>query len=175
MAANWLALMDIVLVRVDNRLVHGQILEAWVPYVKADCIVVVDDNVASDFFRETVIKMAVPREIDVIITSVEDFTRYYIDDSHNDKRTIVLFSEVVDVVTCFKHGFKFGHLNIGNVYNEDCVKECSPSVLLGTRDIESIEYLLATGIKVELQRIPRERPTNIAEFMVSVRPQTLSR
>ena len=54
--------MDIALVRVDNRLVHGQIIEGWVPYVRANCIFVVDDDVASDFFRETVIKMAVPRE-----------------------------------------------------------------------------------------------------------------
>ncbi|MDA8124239.1 MAG: PTS sugar transporter subunit IIB, partial [Deltaproteobacteria bacterium] len=39
--------MDIALVRVDNRLVHGQILEAWIPYLQASCIVVVDDQVAS--------------------------------------------------------------------------------------------------------------------------------
>ena len=54
---------DIALVRVDNRLVHGQILEAWVPFIKAKCIFVVDDNSASDFFCETVIRMAVPSEI----------------------------------------------------------------------------------------------------------------
>ena len=57
---------DIALVRVDNRLVHGQILEAWVPFVKAKCIFVVDDHAASDFFCETVIRMAVPSEIEVI-------------------------------------------------------------------------------------------------------------
>ena len=165
--------MDIALVRVDNRLVHGQILEAWVPYVKAGCIIVVDDHVASDFFRETVIKMAVPREIEVIITSVEDFSRYYMDNNHSDRRTIVLFSDVADVVTCFKDGFKFDHLNIGNVHNEDCVRECSPSVLLGKKDVESIKYLLTAGIKVELQRIPRDKPMDIAEILLSVIPQTV--
>jgi PTS system mannose-specific IIB component len=44
--------MEIALVRVDNRLVHGQIIEAWVPFIHAGCIVVVDDDVASDFFRK---------------------------------------------------------------------------------------------------------------------------
>jgi len=62
-------------VRVDNRLIHGQILEAWVPYVQAACIVVADDDVANDFFRETVIRMAVPRDIEVVITSVADFAK----------------------------------------------------------------------------------------------------
>ena len=84
--------MDIALVRIDNRLVHGQILEAWVPYVEAGCIVVVDDHVASDFFRETVIKMAVPREIEVIITSVVEFSRNSAIEPDNNKRTIPRFS-----------------------------------------------------------------------------------
>jgi len=166
--------MDIVLVRVDNRLVHGQILEAWVPYVKADCIIVVDDHVASDFFRETVIKMAVPRDIDVVIASVDDFTRYHASSDHGSRRTIVLFSEVADVVTCYKHGFTFDRLNIGNVHNEDCIKECSPSVLLGARDIESITYLLQTGIKVELQRIPREKPMRAEDVLAGMVPPKLS-
>jgi len=165
--------MDIALVRVDNRLVHGQILEAWVPYCQAGCIIVVDDHVASDFFRETVIKMAVPRDIDVVITSVEDFTRYILQ-SRQGKRTIILFSEVADVVTCYKNGFKLEHLNIGNVHNEDCVKECSPSVLLGTTDIESIRYLVAAGVKVELQRIPREKPMNVTEVLPAAGPQNIS-
>ena len=69
--------MDIALVRVDNRLVHGQILEAWVPFIKASCIIVVNDHVASDFFRETVIKMAVPRDVQVIISSIEEFSRNF--------------------------------------------------------------------------------------------------
>jgi mannose/fructose/N-acetylgalactosamine-specific phosphotransferase system component IIB len=166
--------MDIVLVRVDNRLVHGQILEAWVPYVKANCIIVVDDHVASDFFRETVIKMAVPSDIDVIIASVDDFTRYHVSGDHNSRRTIVLFSEVADVVTCYKNGFKFDRLNIGNVHNEDCIKECSPSVLLGERDIESINDLLAAGVKVELQRIPREKPMKAEEILAGLVPPKVS-
>jgi mannose/fructose/N-acetylgalactosamine-specific phosphotransferase system component IIB len=61
------AAYNMMLVRVDNRLVHGQILEAWVPFVEARCIMVVDDNSAGDFFCETVIRMAVPSDIEVNI------------------------------------------------------------------------------------------------------------
>jgi len=45
-------MMDIALVRVDSRLVHGQIIEAWVPYLKIRCICVANDEVANDFFRD---------------------------------------------------------------------------------------------------------------------------
>ncbi len=69
---------DIALVRVDNRLVHGQILEAWVPHIEAECIMVVDDNSAADFFCETVIRMAVPSHIEVNICTVEDFASLFL-------------------------------------------------------------------------------------------------
>jgi mannose/fructose/N-acetylgalactosamine-specific phosphotransferase system component IIB len=161
--------MDIALVRIDNRLVHGQILEAWVPYVEANCIVVVDDHVASDFFRETVIKMAVPRDIEVIITSVDEFSRNFTIDPDNHKRTIILFSDIADALRAFKLGFKFDRLNIGNVHNENCVRQCSPSVLLGSKDIEYIDDLINAGVKIDMRRIPRERPQNVQDILDALR------
>ncbi len=155
--------------RIDNRLVHGQILEAWVPYVEAGCIVVVDDHVASDFFRETVIKMAVPREIEVIITSVEEFSRNSPSEPDNNKRTIVLFSDIADALRAFKLGFKFDKLNIGNIHNENCVTQCSPSVLLGLNDIEYIEELISVGVKIDMRRIPREKPQDVQNMLDALR------
>jgi mannose/fructose/N-acetylgalactosamine-specific phosphotransferase system component IIB len=153
--------MDIALVRVDNRLVHGQILEAWIPFIEATCIVVVDDHVANDFFRETVIKMAVPSEVEVIITTIEDFSYHYKDLDDSNKKTIVLFSGIGDVLRAVNLGFKFGRLNIGNVYNEDCKTHCSTSVLLGDNDLRDIKALLKAGVQMELQRIPRDKPIDI--------------
>ncbi|MDD4357779.1 MAG: PTS sugar transporter subunit IIB, partial [Smithellaceae bacterium] len=98
---------DIALVRVDNRLVHGQILEAWVPFVKAKCIMVVDDNAASDFFCETVIRMAVPSDIEVNICSVEDFAASYVFSQGNGKKSIVLFSNIADALKVYQNGFHF--------------------------------------------------------------------
>ena len=56
--------MSIVLARIDSRLVHGQVLEAWVPYVDADCIVVANDEVAAASFQCMVMQAAVPSSID---------------------------------------------------------------------------------------------------------------
>jgi PTS system mannose-specific IIB component len=163
--------MDCVLIRVDNRLVHGQIIEAWVPFLKAARIIVVDDEVASDFFRETVIKMAVPSDVEVIIHSVEDFVKYnalQVNDIHDQVRSIVLFSNVWDALRAYALGFIFDKLNIGNIYNDECRKKLSACVLLSDEDIASIESLLQRGVRVEMRRIPRERPLNIAEALKSM-------
>jgi mannose/fructose/N-acetylgalactosamine-specific phosphotransferase system component IIB len=158
--------IDIALVRVDNRLVHGQILEAWVPYIKAQCIIVVSDNVASDFFCETVIRMAVPSEIEVIISPVEEFAKHYTYTHDGGKKTIVLFSSIADVSKAYKLGFHFDKLNIGNIYNEEYKICCAPSVFLCDKEIQEIlELLEKDGVAIEIKRVPRERAVNVHDII----------
>lgn len=157
---------DIALVRVDNRLVHGQILEAWVPFVEARCIMVVDDNSASDFFCETVIRMAVPSDIEVNICSVEDFAANYTYARGSGKKTIVLFSKIADALKAYEQGFHFEKLNIGNIYHEDYKVCCAPSVFLCEPEIADIFRLQQEkGVAVELKRVPREKAVDIQDAL----------
>jgi PTS system mannose-specific IIB component len=155
--------VDFVLIRVDNRLVHGQILEAWVPAVKASCIVVVDDEVSGDFFRETVIKMAVPRDIEVLIFGVDEFSEAFNTLGREGKKAILLFSSIHDAFKAFNSGFKYLALNIGNVYN-DSGKQCSSSICLTDGDFEEISLLSEAGVTVELRCVPRDKPVNFKEI-----------
>lgn len=157
---------DIALVRVDNRLVHGQILEAWVPFIEAKCIMVVDNNSASDFFCETVIRMAVPSDIEVNICSVEDFAANYTYAQGNGKKTIVLFSSINDALKAYEEGFHFERLNIGNIHHEDYKICCAPSVFLCEEDIQNVVQLLEEkGVSVELKRVPREKGVDIRDAL----------
>jgi mannose/fructose/N-acetylgalactosamine-specific phosphotransferase system component IIB len=157
--------LDIALVRIDNRLIHGQILEAWIPFLKASCIVVVDDQVAADFFRETVIRMAVPSGVKVIISGVAEFAETYRFARGKGLKTIVLFSKISDARTVHRLGFHFDHLNIGNIYNEECKMCCTPAVLLSDADIKDINSLREAGVKIELRRVPREKPIDLFEIV----------
>lgn len=157
---------DIALVRVDNRLVHGQILEAWVPFIKAKCIMVVDDNSASDFFCETVIRMAVPSDIEVNICSVDDFSANYSYAHVSGKKTIVLFSSIADAYRAYQNGFHFDKLNIGNIHHEEYKVCCAPSVFLCDAEIHDVMRLMEeNGIAVELRRVPREKAVNIRDAL----------
>ncbi|HWR71744.1 MAG TPA: PTS sugar transporter subunit IIB, partial [Nitrospirota bacterium] len=146
--------MDFSLIRVDSRLVHGQIIETWLPFLKATRIVVVNDEVAGSFFRETVIRMAVPREAEVLIYGVDEFGSSDITRQNENVKTIVLFSGVDDVARAWVAGFRFKTLNIGNLYSENCKLQCSTSVCLADDDMAHIRFLLDSGVSVEMRSVP---------------------
>jgi PTS system mannose-specific IIB component len=156
---------DITLVRVDERLVHGQILEAWVPFIHASRIVVVNDAVANDSFRVSAIKMAVPREVEVAVYRIKDFALNYSYSRGGGVKTIVLFSSIADALNAFTLGFKFDRLNIGNIHAEKQKKRCSSSVTLGENDIHDIRALLDAGIQIGVRHVPRGRFTDIRNFI----------
>ena len=134
--------------------------------LRQKCIFVVNDNAASDFFCETVIRMAVPSEIEVNILPVEDFVRHYTYKREGGKKSIVLFSNIADACRAYKLGFRFDKLNIGNIHNEKYKLCCAPSVFLCDNEIQDIITLLENaGILIEIKRVPRERAVNIRDAM----------
>ena len=157
--------MDFSLIRVDSRLVHGQIIETWLPFLKATRIVVVNDEVAGSFFRETVIRMAVPREAEVLIYGVDEFGSSDITRQNESVRTIVLFSGVSDVSRAWAAGFRFKTLNIGNLYSENFKLQCSTSVCLANEDIDDIRFLLDSGVRVELRSVPSDRVVDFRDLL----------
>lgn len=160
--------MDATFVRIDNRLVHGQILEGWVPFLKASRIVVVDDEVAGDVFRETVIKMAVPYDIEVIVFSVDEFSSDYRYGNNDGKRAIILFQNIADAFRAYRSGFRFGELNIGNIHFESDRICCSSSIYLNREDMADLEFLARDGVHIELRSVPRDRPVEFITVMKKI-------
>jgi len=157
--------MNFVLVRVDKRLVHGQILETWLPFLGAKRIVVVDDDVASDFFRETVIRMAVPREVEFSVYGVDDFVRQQAFNEKSRKKAILLFSKIADALRTYNQGFRFQRLNVGNIYAEGCVLRCTTSIALCEDDIRDMARLAQSGVAVELKSLPRDKALDFQEVL----------
>jgi mannose/fructose/N-acetylgalactosamine-specific phosphotransferase system component IIB len=150
--------MGSILVRVDNRLVHGQIFEAWVPFFRATSIVVVNDEVAGDLFRESVIKMAIPSDIEVIVQGVEAFAKEFVKEKWADKRVIVLFRDIHDAVSAWRMGVAFETLNIGNVHNEEGRCCITSSIFLSPGEIDELTGLHDAGVQIVMQCIPRDKP-----------------
>ena len=88
--------MKIVLARIDNRLIHGQVLESWVPNLRANCIIVANDEVAQAVMQKILMQAAVPRGIRVIVDTVDAVAGLLNANELDGSRVLLLFATASD-------------------------------------------------------------------------------
>jgi len=149
--------MSIVLARIDNRLIHGQVLETWVPYTHANCIVVANDQVAALPFQRAMMEAAVPRSIRVVIGTIEEVARLFDVGDLTPDRVLLLFSSSNDALRARRHGIPFADLNLGNMHGGEGKQRFSCTIALDGEDIENLAAMEETGVRIVSQCIPSER------------------
>jgi PTS system mannose-specific IIB component len=150
----------IVLLRVDNRLIHGQILEAWVPSLRADRIVVADDEAARSPLATAAMRLAVPPELPVeILPSAEvDWAGL----AKANEAILVLFRDIGDLDRARAHGLSPAicrRVNLGNIHFGASRRAATGSVFLSDDEMNLLKSLAAEGFEVAAQSIPSESPT----------------
>lgn len=149
--------MSIALVRVDNRLIHGQVLEAWLPYVQADTIIVVDDVIANDPFRKQLMIAVVPKTIRVDVFSHDQISCVTQSAHDNNSKILVLFSTPGDALKAYRGGFHFTALNLGNMHigpQKCCI---SQTLYVDRDDMNDLAQLVELGVDICAQCIPTDR------------------
>ena len=146
----------ITLVRVDHRLIHGQVITKWVKIADAKKIIIVDDYLGQDSFMADIYKMAAPSGIDVEILTTEEAGQAFINDNMGDKNIFLLFKNIEMAIKAYKCGVKYTQLQLGGVPNEAGKKMIFTAVSLGQKDVESIQELHSNGVESVLQVVPEE-------------------
>lgn len=149
--------MPLVLTRIDNRLIHGQVLEAWVPHVKADRIIVANDEVAAEPLRRTLMQMAVPSHIPVQIVPVTEVAACLAGVPSGRSRTMLLFASTVDARRAFDLQTRFETLNLGNLHGGAGKVRVTCTICLDEGDLANLTYLEKQGVKVVAQCVPADR------------------
>lgn len=147
----------IVLNRIDARLIHGQVVEAWLPHLGVRRVVVADDATAADALAQAAFRLAVPPDIEVVTTPVRGVD--YVALSKDPVPTLVLFRDVQAAVAARAAGLPDGVLNVGNVHAGPGREELTRSVFLDEADRQALSKLKQGGMTVVVQAIPTDRPS----------------
>lgn len=149
-------------VRVDNRLIHGQVVEAWLPQLKVARVVVADNEAAESPLIRAAMGLAVEGTFEVIIDTMEhvNFTSL----AEDAVKTLVLFRDLEQVMAAKSRGLPLSRLNLGNVHYATGRRQVSPSVFLSPAEMEELEKLSGDGTEVEARGVPTDRPAGMAEL-----------
>jgi len=150
--------MSVVLARIDNRLIHGQVLEAWLPHARANCIAVASDQVAAGQLQKTLMQAAVPSNIKVVIDTLEGVAKTLQNGELAEARVLLLFENSADALLAHRMGMPFAELNLGNMHAAEGRQRFTCTISLAPEDIENLRLLEEEeGVKIFSQCIPADR------------------
>lgn len=147
--------------RVDDRLIHGQVAMTWTKQLRVQGIVVANDEAANDPTQKMALQMAVPAGIKVLIRPVEDAIRVLNHPKAEKMRILVLTRTVKDALNIREHVGEIGFLNIGNAGRFDGIsnsekKMLSPTIMLTEEEIRCLEKLVGIDPAVCMQQVPND-------------------
>ena len=152
------------LLRVDDRLVHGQVAMKWTRTLGIHTIVVANDSVASDEFLKMALGLAKPADIELKIENVEDAIELINQNVDSKQNLMVIVNNLVDAKKIID-ATPITSLNIGNLREREGSKKYTLSVTFTPEDIEICKQLVSAGIELEQRMIPEERKVMIKKLI----------
>lgn len=147
--------------RVDNRLVHGQIISTWMSHLRVKTFLVVSDTVPDNSLQMTMFRMAIPREVNYLAMGIDEAAAWLNDNRYCGETIMVLIETIQDASRLFLAGHPFPNLNIGNIHHAAGRRSFSNAVYLGDPEIEILKTLFGKGLQAEIQSLPTETPIDL--------------
>ncbi|MCC5889484.1 MAG: PTS sugar transporter subunit IIB [Alkalibacterium sp.] len=149
--------MDIRLLRIDDRLIHGQVATTWAKVTGISRIIVVSDEVAANPLQKALLKQAAPPEIKANVISVAKLIEIASHALLKDVKVMLLFTNPTDVMNCYRQGINFDSVNIGGMKFTEGKEMVTHFVSVNQQDIDSFVYLDSIGIELEIRKVPGDR------------------
>jgi len=145
---------DKIHIRVDNRLLHGQVVQFWIPYLEVDHLIIADDITTANAAMTAVCKMAVPKHVKLSVLPVKELKKTLEDST--DTTLMVLLRDISDVITAQTTGCEFSRIVIGNVHAGEGRNRVTDSVYLSPEEIAALLQLGEDGCVIEIKTFPGE-------------------
>lgn len=144
------------LARIDDRLIHGQVATRWTKESRVTRIVVVNDDVAKDSVRSTMLKSVAPPGVTAHVVTVDKMIRVYNNPEYADERMMLLFTNPTDVVKLAEAGVEFKSVNIGGMAYKDGKQMITSAVAVDNKDIDAFKILDAKGIELDVRKVSND-------------------
>ena len=159
------------LVRIDSRLLHGQVATAWTKSVRPDRIIVVSDNVSKDKLRKNMIIQAAPPGVRANVVTIKKMIEVSKDPRFGATKALVLFENPEDALKAIEGGVDIKTLNIGSMAHSEGKVAVNKVLSLNEKDVETYDKLNEMGIKFDVRKVPNDSPENMMDLVNKAREE----
>ncbi len=157
--------MAVTLLRIDDRLIHGQVVEGWVPYLKVDLVVVVSDSAAEDEVQSALMKMALPPAVGLLIVRVEEAPAALTSPQMAARRALVLVPGPTEALALLEKGLNVDRINVGGLHYTVGKVQLGRALFLDEKDKAALRALAARGVRLEGRSLPTDPEDNLIAAM----------
>ncbi|MEK7388806.1 MAG: PTS sugar transporter subunit IIB [Elusimicrobiota bacterium] len=153
--------MGVELFRVDDRLIHGQVVEGWVPFLKSDLVVVVSDSAADDEIQRALMRMALPPSVGLLVVSVAQAPKALASEQVVASRALVLVPGPSEALALLDQGVALDRINVGGLHFTVGKIQLGRALFLDKKDKMTLRTLAARGVRIEGRSLPTDPEDDI--------------
>lgn len=147
------------LFRIDHRLLHGQVGFSWVRSIGADCILIADDDSATDKLKMATLRLAKPQGIKLVIKTIDNSIKAIKSGSADKYKLFIVTGSVMDAKRICDAIPEVKSINLGGIKNRDGARQVSQAIFLLPEEEDMLHELASRGIELEIRQVPSEPKT----------------
>lgn len=155
---------NILMTRIDNRLIHGQVGVTWVNALGANLLLVANDNAAQDPVQQNLMDMVIAEGIQTRYFTLQK-TIDIIGKAAERQKIFIVCKTPQDVLTLVKGGVPIKFVNVGNMHFSEGKKQIHKTVSVDKEDIAAFKELERLGVTCEIRRVPDEAGEKIIDLI----------
>ena len=149
--------------RIDDKLLHGQIVMAWTRHIGAEHIVVVNDESAKDSFKKMTLGLAKPAGIGLSVFTVEEAIKKL--GAGTKKKIMLIVGNTNDAWKLVENLPEIKEFNYGGIRQKENSKKYGSAVFLDDKDIENSKSILEKGVDIIVQQLPTHDVIHLKEIL----------
>ncbi|WP_115642373.1 mannose/fructose/sorbose PTS transporter subunit IIB [Clostridium putrefaciens] len=153
--------MNIVLTRIDDRLIHGQVATVWAKETKCNRIIVVSDEVANDNLRKTLLVQVAPPGVKANVITIDKMIDIYKNPKYDSFKALLLFTNPTDVLRVIEGGVNIKSVNVGGMSFKEGKKQITSAISLDEKDIESFKDINKKGVELEIRKVTSDSKVDL--------------
>ena len=154
--------MPIVFARVDDRLIHGQVVQAWLPELNIDEVVIPCPKARENHIHKNLLRLSLPFEYELTVLEPVRCVSYM---AGSPKRILLLMSSLQDLQPLLEDGLAIKSVNIGGMHFKEGARKLAEHVFLDDTDKQTLHILNDLGIDIETRAVPNSKSISIKEIL----------
>ena len=157
-------MQNIVLTRIDERLIHGQVITSWLKLANPNTILIMDDVSAGNAFAKRILFAAAPKNIEMKVMGVDEAIEYLKGEQENEK-IFVMAKVPGPILKAVKEGVEFKEVNLGNMGGGPGRKRFNKNVNASDQEVSELQEIVESGVYVYAQMVPTDTKIDLKNLL----------